>query len=120
MQLNLTIYEEIINIILDSKNENKFTKKKKIKNLKSKRIINIIEKTVKIYKETNAMLRWNLIKKEIENMLEKEKTLQITTLEEKNTVVNKLMTVIQLYVDKENHEKRKEKTENIKNTKLLF
>lgn len=111
MQLNLTIYEEIINIILDSKNE--ITKKKKIENLKSKRIINIIEKTVKIYKETNAMLRWNLIKKEIENMLEKD-------TEEKNTVVNKLMTVIQLYVDKENHEKRKEKTENIKNTKLLF
>ena len=112
MQLNLTIYEEIINIILDSKNE--ITKKKKIEILKSKKIINIIEKTVKIYKETNAMLRWNLIKKEIENILEKEKTL--TPPEEKNKVVNKLMTVIQLYVDKENNEKRKE----IKNTKLLF
>jgi len=110
MQLNLTIYEEIINIILDSKNE--ITKKKKIEILKSKKIINIIEKTVKIYKETNAMLRWNLIKKEIENILEKENT----TLEEKNKVVNKLMTVIQLYVDKENNEKIKE----IKNTKLLF
>ena len=116
MQLNLTIYEEIINIILDSKNENKFTKKKKIENLKSKRIINIIEKTVKIYKETNAILRWNLIKKEIENMLEKD--IEEKDIEEKNTVVNKLMTVIQLYVDKENHEKRKEKI--IKNTKLLF
>ena len=76
--------------------------------LKSKKVINIIEKTVKIYKETNAILRWNLIKKEIENSHKIQ--------EEKNIIVNKLMTVIQLYVDKESHEK----TKKIKNTKLLF
>ena len=50
------------------------------------------------------MLRWNLIKKEIHEIQE-----------EKNNVINKLMTVIQLYVDKESHEKTKKK-----GTKLLF
>lgn len=94
MKLNIRLYEETLNIILEY--ENKVTKREKIKNLKSKKVINIIEKTVKIYKETNAMLRWNLIKKEIHNH---------KIQEEKNNIVNKLMTVIQLYVDKESHEK---------------
>lgn len=101
MKLNISIYEETLNIILDY--ENKVTKKEKIENLKSKKVINIIEKTVKIYKETNAMLRWNLIKKEIPD----------ETQEEKNNIVNKLMMVIQLYVDKESHEKTKKKRTNI-------
>jgi len=106
MQLNISLYEETLNIILYY--ENKVAKREKIKNLKSKRVIKLMEKSVKIYKETNAMLRWNLIKKEIENSHKIQ--------EEKNIIVNKLMTVIQLYVDKESHEK----TKKIKNKKLLF
>tara|TARA_B110000444_G_scaffold260710_1_gene308866 strand:+ start:1466 stop:1774 length:309 start_codon:yes stop_codon:yes gene_type:complete len=102
MQINISLYEETLNIILYY--ENKVTKKEKIENLKSKKVIKLIEKSVKIYKETNAMLRWNLIKKEIHEIQE-----------EKNNVINKLMTVIQLYVDKESHEKTKKK-----GTKLLF
>ena len=105
--MNIKIYEETIKIILDSKNEDEKTKSKKMENLKSQKTMKLIEKTIKIYKESNPMLRWNLIKKEI--MLEKK-----GTNEEKNIILNKLMTLIQIYVDKENH------MEKTKKTKLFF
>ena len=111
--MNLKIYEETIKIILDSKNEDEKTKSEKIKNLKSHKVLEIVEKTIKIYKESNAILRWNLIKKETESMLEKQNSEE--TKEEKNNVVNKLMTIIQIYVDKEKHIEKK-----IKKTKLFF
>tara|TARA_Y100000816_G_C26061528_1_gene557455 strand:+ start:263 stop:610 length:348 start_codon:yes stop_codon:yes gene_type:complete len=114
--MNILIYEDVLKIILDSENEQ--TKKEKIKNLKSKKVIKIMENSVKIYKETNAMLRWNLIKNEIEELLKKENSHK--TQEERNTIVNKLMTVIQLYVDKESHEKKLEKTEKTEKTKKIL
>ena len=103
--MNIKIYEETIKIILDSKNEDEKTKSKKMENLKSQKTMKLIEKTIKIYKESNPMLRWNLIKKEI--MLEKKET-----KEEKNIILNKLMTLIQIYVDKENHMEKTKKKQN--------
>ena len=114
--MNILIYEDVINIILDSKNESQQIKKEKIKNLKSEKVIKIMENSVKIYKETNAILRWNVIKKEVGELLKKENNKR--TQEDIDNIINKLMTVIQLYVDKESHGKKTKKKE--KTLKLLF
>ena len=87
-------------------------KSEKMKNLKSPKVLEILEKTIKIYKESNAMLRWDLIRKETECILKKQN--EVKTKEEKNNMINKLITVIQIYVDKETH------IEKTKKTKLIF